>query len=219
MLTRDEIEAALSNQPYPTFEAALRMALALLDITEIVRADGDVVEQVRLLKRHLAAAELAKSAYSKTLDAHTQYIQQLEVRFVEAKMLIDEMIGCMDPAKERTQEFTLARNGLDVPPEAPPRPTGKQYARRDLPALDRAGGYYSRHVGAMTIEQLHSKSEIAAELGWRDQCLAAAKELCDDLFSYARVEWGWKHGARWDSEYMEAFGEPFLEPAAAKEQT
>ena len=44
----------------------------------------------------------------------------------------------------------------------------KQYAERDASALDEAGGYYIRHVSAMTKEGLHSKSDIAAELGFRD---------------------------------------------------
>ena len=43
-----------------------------------------------------------------------------------------------------------------------------QYAERDASALDEAGGYYIRHVSAMTKEGLHSKSDIAAELGFRD---------------------------------------------------
>lgn len=44
----------------------------------------------------------------------------------------------------------------------------KQYAERDASALDEAGGYYIRHVSAMTKEGLHSKSDIAAELAFRD---------------------------------------------------
>lgn len=44
----------------------------------------------------------------------------------------------------------------------------KQYAERDIMALDQAGGHYFRHVMAMTHEGLHSKSDIAAELGHRD---------------------------------------------------
>lgn len=44
----------------------------------------------------------------------------------------------------------------------------KQYAERDAMALDEAGNHYFRHVLAMTAEQLHTKSDIAAELGWRD---------------------------------------------------
>lgn len=43
-----------------------------------------------------------------------------------------------------------------------------QYAKRKPIDLDKAGGYYCRHVSAMTTEGLHSKSDIAAELGWRD---------------------------------------------------
>ena len=44
----------------------------------------------------------------------------------------------------------------------------KQYAERDIESLDEAGGFYSRHVSAMTAEGLHTKSSIAAELGHRD---------------------------------------------------
>ncbi len=44
----------------------------------------------------------------------------------------------------------------------------KRYADRDAYELDEAGNYYCRHVSAMTAEGLHSKSDIAAELGWRD---------------------------------------------------
>ena len=43
-----------------------------------------------------------------------------------------------------------------------------EYADRDIMALDEAGDYYIKHVSAMTGEKLHSKSDIAAELGWRD---------------------------------------------------
>lgn len=37
-------------------------------------------------------------------------------------------------------------------------------AERDAMALDEAGGFYMRHVMAMTHEELHSKMAIAAEL-------------------------------------------------------
>jgi hypothetical protein len=40
-----------------------------------------------------------------------------------------------------------------------------QYAKRDHRAL---GEHYLRHVSAMTGEGLHAKSDIAAELAWRD---------------------------------------------------
>ncbi|MBS0200483.1 MAG: hypothetical protein JSR70_08540 [Proteobacteria bacterium] len=45
----------------------------------------------------------------------------------------------------------------------------KLYAERDTMQLDRDGNYYCRHVSAMTAEGLHSKSDIAAELAWRDR--------------------------------------------------
>ena len=44
----------------------------------------------------------------------------------------------------------------------------KLYAERDICELDAAGGFYFKHVLAMTAEQLHSKSDIAAELAHRD---------------------------------------------------
>jgi hypothetical protein len=40
------------------------------------------------------------------------------------------------------------------------------YAERDHEEL---GELYTRHVSAMTVEGLHSKSDIAAELAWRDR--------------------------------------------------
>ena len=45
----------------------------------------------------------------------------------------------------------------------------KHYEYRDAMQLDEAGEYYFRHVMAMTAENLHSKSDIAAQLGYRDQ--------------------------------------------------
>lgn len=36
------------------------------------------------------------------------------------------------------------------------------------PLTGARGNYYCRHVSALTEESLHAKSEIAAELGWRD---------------------------------------------------
>lgn len=47
----------------------------------------------------------------------------------------------------------------------------KQYALRNVMELDEAGGYYCRHVYAMTGEQLHSKGDIASELGHRDMLI------------------------------------------------
>jgi hypothetical protein len=51
--------------------------------------------------------------------------------------------------------------------------------------LDRVGNYYSRHVFAMTAEALHSKADIAAQLGWRDQQIAQLREALDDLYQLA----------------------------------
>ena len=42
------------------------------------------------------------------------------------------------------------------------------YKQRDTEALDEAGGYFIRHMSALTTEALLSKAEIAAELAQRD---------------------------------------------------
>lgn len=57
----------------------------------------------------------------------------------------------------------------------------KQYAERDLMAMDIAGNHYCRHIDHMTREQLHSKSDIAAELGWRDMQISELKAQRDAL--------------------------------------
>lgn len=44
----------------------------------------------------------------------------------------------------------------------------KHYAERDPIALDKAGGYFTRHLAAMTAEGLHDKNAIAEELAHRD---------------------------------------------------
>lgn len=59
--------------------------------------------------------------------------------------------------------------------------TVKQYAERDAMALDEAGSYYIRHVMAMTSEGLHSKGDIAAELGWRDMQIDALQQQVNAL--------------------------------------
>lgn len=63
----------------------------------------------------------------------------------------------------------------------------KQYAERDAMALDEAGGYYFRHVLAMTGEELHSKGDIAAELGWRDMQIEQLKAERDALAAENQV--------------------------------
>lgn len=57
----------------------------------------------------------------------------------------------------------------------------KQYAERDPSELDEIGGYYFRHVIAMTKEDLHSKSQIACELGWRDMKIDELQQKLDQV--------------------------------------
>ena len=62
------------------------------------------------------------------------------------------------------------------------------YAERDPEALDEAGGYYMKHVMAMTSENLHSKAAIAAELAHRDKLIAEFKELWYELCGNADTQ-------------------------------
>ncbi|MBV4365873.1 hypothetical protein [Erwinia phyllosphaerae] len=57
----------------------------------------------------------------------------------------------------------------------------KYYALRDAMKMDMAGNHYSRHVSAMTREELNSKSDIAAELGWRDWQIAKLQQQVKEL--------------------------------------
>jgi len=53
----------------------------------------------------------------------------------------------------------------------------KNYADRDVIGLDMKGNYFSRHMLALTAENLHMKADIAAELAWRDAEIDRLKEL------------------------------------------
>ncbi|GHW54558.1 hypothetical protein [Vibrio cholerae] len=46
-----------------------------------------------------------------------------------------------------------------------------EYQERDIMELDKVGNHYGKHVLAMTREDLRSKSDIAAELGYRDMVI------------------------------------------------
>ncbi len=57
----------------------------------------------------------------------------------------------------------------------------KQYPEVCPMELDIDGGYYGRHVDAMTRENLHSKSDIAAQLGARDREIGRLRAEADAL--------------------------------------
>ena len=83
----------------------------------------------------------------------------------------------------------------------------KQYEERDAFKLDIAGGYYCRHVSAMTSEKLHSKSDIAAELGHRDMIIDELLEALQDMLSgwkYIRDQHGDLYGVGWDRSQNKA---------------
>ena len=58
-----------------------------------------------------------------------------------------------------------------------------QYAERDASELDDAGGHYIRHVCAMTREKLHEKSDMAAEMAFRDMRIDALTKQRDELLA------------------------------------
>ena len=57
----------------------------------------------------------------------------------------------------------------------------KQYAEREYDELDFAGGYYSRHIYAMTAEDLNAKHRIAGELAFRDMLIDQLNEKIRNL--------------------------------------
>lgn len=63
----------------------------------------------------------------------------------------------------------------------------KQYAERDIMTLDELGNHYGTHVQAMTTEKLHSKSDIAAELAWRDAEIDRLKQERDQLKAHIQI--------------------------------
>jgi len=52
------------------------------------------------------------------------------------------------------------------------------YSKRNGYKLDKLGNYYIKHAQAMTVEGLHDKSDIAAELAYRD---AVINHLLDSI--------------------------------------
>lgn len=71
---------------------------------------------------------------------------------------------------------------------------------RDIMWQDMQGGFYIRHVQALTAEALHSKSDIAAELAQRD---IEIRDLRAELTEWHREFCGCKEGfedhASWGS--------------------
>lgn len=51
----------------------------------------------------------------------------------------------------------------------------------DIRDTDEFPDLYIAHVSAMTTERLHKKSEIAAELAWRDKRIAELESEIDSL--------------------------------------
>lgn len=74
----------------------------------------------------------------------------------------------------------------------------KQYAHRNIVKLDELGGYYSKHISAMTTEHLDGKFEIAAELAYRDFRIAILEherldrmipQTLEDLYALMPTSW------------------------------
>jgi hypothetical protein len=66
----------------------------------------------------------------------------------------------------------------------------KHYKQRDIELLDESGGHYIRHLSAMTKENLHNKSDIAAELAYRDYVITEMKKVLEmwiDSSSYDEI--------------------------------
>lgn len=57
------------------------------------------------------------------------------------------------------------------------------YTKRDPMKLDEQGDFYIKHVSAMTSEKLHSKSDIACELAYRDYVISQLSKALDTISS------------------------------------
>lgn len=73
--------------------------------------------------------------------------------------------------------------------------TENLYAERDIMAM---GNYYMRHVDRMTREGLHAKSDIAAELGFRDMEIDRLRARVAELEAQERG--GWIRTSGWSNE-------------------
>ncbi|HDZ9140651.1 TPA: hypothetical protein RUY86_002407 [Vibrio cholerae] len=88
-----------------------------------------------------------------------------------------------------------------------------EYQERDIMELDKVGNHYGKHVLAMTREDLRSKSDIAAELGYRDmvidklteenkrllQMLKRLKNECEMFYS----EFGEPNNGNFEAAFVE----------------
>lgn len=61
--------------------------------------------------------------------------------------------------------------------------TREQHTKALYPKQDaeQLGKWYARHLEAMTAEGLHSKSDIAAQLAWRDKKISLQRDAMNEL--------------------------------------
>ena len=83
-----------------------------------------------------------------------------------------------------------------------------EYAERDI---IEQGDYYSRHTSAMTVEGLHSKSDIAAELAHRDIQIDALRARVAELESAVEA-------LRTAGNRVISYGEPLTEWTVAVQE-
>jgi hypothetical protein len=63
--------------------------------------------------------------------------------------------------------------------------TTKLYTHHEDPVA--LGDHYIRHCEAITVEDLHSKSDIAAELAWRDREIERLRLALDVIAARADI--------------------------------
>lgn len=84
----------------------------------------------------------------------------------------------------------MSNTDYDTAPMSEAELAKRQYAQRDTEAL---GDLYFRHVEAMTVEGLHAKCDIAAELAWRDGEIARLANIRSMLFRRREELWATLH--------------------------
>lgn len=83
-------------------------------------------------------------------------------------------------------------------------PSKPIYANRDVLALNKHGNVYVRHVEAMTAEGLHSKSDIAAELAYRDVEIERLRGLLLALLEVLEPECRLDHHGNCQAHFIES---------------
>jgi hypothetical protein len=165
-------DATLKTEAMRAIHAAEKMARGIYLSRGILKIQRDAEKCVQ--EEFRAPLHYAYRAAAATLLSHPKNAAiEASNNARECARIVSFMVsknGGGDREEARLQFKALREIWQDAKKEEPKVEVEKQkqYARRNPLKQDEAGGYYIRHVEAMTAEGLHEKSAIAAELAHRD---------------------------------------------------